>query len=195
MAINQVANSQGALSAAEQALQQAGEALLARIRQELPNCELADDPLRVLADLDDSTQPTSVELRFEKTSDMYGAYQQLSGDEQFEVFKAVRSAARNTLHRAEPAYLTTEQDRQVYVFGDQSAVELTLGHHRKNDAFFLPTMRAISWKQPVLLIGDDQRPTEMNLFRIGYQETSRSSDTTIYRHYDPAMPLVVCYLS
>lgn len=190
MAIDQLSNSQSLLSEAEQALQQVGEALLARIRQELPRCELVDEPLQVLADLDDGTHPASVELRFETTAEMYRAYEQLSGDERFEVFKAVRSAARNALHRAEPAFLTTEQDRQVYVFGDQSAIELTLRQHRRDDALFLPSLRAISWKLPLLLVGDDQRPTEMNLFRLGYQETSRSTDTTIYRHYDPIMPLV-----
>lgn len=190
MAINQTGGLQGSQSAAEQALQQVGEAVLDRIRQELPNCELPDDPIRVMADVDDSTQPGSVELRFEKTADMYSAYEGLSGDEQFEVFKAVRSAARNVLHRAEPTNQITEQDVQVYVFGDQSAIELTPGHHRRNDPYLLPIVRAISWKQPQLLVGDNQRPTDMNLFRLGYHEMTRSTDTSIYRHYDPTMPLV-----
>lgn len=190
MAINQTEGLLANQSTAARALQQVGEAMLARIRQELPHCELPDEPIRVLPEVDDSTQPTSVELRFEKTTAIHPAYESLSPDEQFAVFKAVRSAARNTLHRAKPLYLPIEKEIHVYVFGDQSAVELTPGHHRKNDPYLLPTARAISWNQPHLLVGDNQRPTEMNLYRLGYQEMGRSTDTTIYRHYDPAMPVV-----
>ena len=190
MGINQTDAVEGVQSAAEQALQQVGEAVLARIRQELPHCEVPDDPIRVRSQVDDSTQPTSVDLWFEKTADMYLAYQRLASDEQYEVFNALRAASRYVLHRAEPTNQVTERDVAVYVFSDRSAVEMTLDHHRIDDPTLLPTLRAISWKQPLLLVGDNRRPAEMNLFRLGYQEAARSTDTTIYRHYDPAMPLV-----
>ena len=192
MVINQDDNGKGFGSVAEQALQAAGEAILARLRQELPAGESADEPMRVLTDVDDSTQPASVELRFSHTAGIRGMYEQLPVEEQVALFNAVRLAATAALNRAEPAHPLTERDVVVYVYGDQSAVELARDQYRRDEPMLFPTLRVICWQEPLLSVGDDQRPTDYNLFRMGYQELGRTSETTLYRHYDPAMPMIGC---
>lgn len=177
-------------SKAEQMLDRVGEAVLQRIRQELPDCEQVDDPIRFMSDADSTSQLPSTELRFENTFNLRQLYDGLSGDRQFDLYSALRSSAQYTLSRAEPRDKLTERDVEVYVFDDQSAVELTIARHRRNDPLLLPAVRAISWQQPRLLVGDHETPAEMNLYRLGYQEAIRTHNTSLYRHYDPAMPLV-----
>ena len=175
---------------AEQVLERVGEAVLQRMRRELSNCNTLDEPLRFTSDVDTTSQPPSIELRFENTFNSRQLYQGLPADQQFEVFTALHSSAQYALSKAEPQERLKERDVNVYVFDDQSAVELIVAHHRQNDPLFFPAVRAISWQKPMLLVGNSDCPTEMNLHRLGYQEAIRTPGTTLYRHYDPAMPLI-----
>jgi hypothetical protein len=177
-------------SLAEKALERVGEAVLARIQQGIPALEIGEEPLRFMTYVDSTSQPPSTELNFGNTFDLNQTYQGLSSDRQYEVFLGIYASARHALNRTEPQDKLTERNVEVYVFSDQSAVELITPRHSQNDPLFLPAVRAISWKQPTLLVGDMISSTEMNLFRLGYQEITHKNDTTFYRHYDPAMPMV-----
>ncbi len=177
-------------SLAEQALRQAGEAMLAGIRRAFPNSEPTGDPARVMTDLDDSTLPPSVELRLDGPADWLATYQALPVTEQETLVHALQVAARRALRRAKPVRQFAERDADVHVFADQSAVEHYQNAARPNGPLGWPVLRAISWRQPRLLLGDNQRPTDINLFRLGYHELARAHATTFYRHCDPDMPTV-----
>ena len=177
-------------STAEIMLDRVGEAVLQRIRQELPGFELMEEPLQFMLEVDSTSQPPSTELRFENTLSIHQLYGSLSSDRQFELFSALHGLAKHTLSRANPHDKLTERDVEVFVFDDQSAVELTLAQHRRNAPLLLPAVRAISWQQPMLLVGGHDSPIEINLYRLGYQEAIRIQGISLYRHYDPAMPLL-----
>ena len=177
-------------SMAEQVLERVGEAVLQRLRQEFPNTETAEEPLYFELDEDFTSQPPTKELRFENTSNARQLFGCLPDAQKIEVFTALHTSARYTLNRAEPRNKRNERDGEVYVFNDQSAVELVTYRYRYEDPLYLPAVRALSWQLPMLLVGDQACPTEMNLNRLGYQEVLRTTDTTLYRHYDPTMPLV-----
>lgn len=175
---------------AEQLLARVGEAVLQRLRQTLPDHHTDEEPLHFIIATDSGSRPVSRELHFVNTFEARYSYEQLPAEEQAELFSGLQSTARNTLLRAEPNNKLAERDVDAYVFDDQSAVEVISASYRRNDSFFLPAVRAITWQQPELLVGDRNVPTEINLYRLGYQEANRTTDTTFYRHYDPTMPLV-----
>lgn len=178
------------VSMADQALERVGESIRKRILQELPACTSDEEPLLISTDLDRSTHPPSRELRIENTFALSCLYDDLSTYRKSEFFHAIRSAAGYAIAKDEPQQEHVERDSTVFVFKDQSAVELAHGLHRSKDPFYLPTLRAISWQFPALLVGDKDQSTEMNLFRLGYQVAVQTGHTSLYRHVDPAMPLV-----
>ncbi len=175
---------------AEYMLERVGEAVLQRLGLDLPGYDSGEEPLGFTIETDTSSYPTSTVLEFKNTADVNHAYGRLTSEQQADLFSGLQSAVRATLLRAEPCNKLAERDVDAYVFADQTAVEVGVANYRRGDAFFLPTTRAINWQQAELLVGDLRRPTEINLYRLGYQETTLTSDTTFYRHYDPAMPLV-----
>jgi hypothetical protein len=175
---------------AEYMLERVGETVLQRLRLDLPGYETGEEPLDFTIETDMSSYPTSTILEFKNTAAVNDAYGKLPSEQQAELFSGLQSAVRAILLRAEPYNKLAERDVDAYVFADQTAVEIGVANYRRGDSFFLPTARAINWQQAELLVGDLRRPTEINLYRLGYQETTLTSDTTFYRHYDPAMPLV-----
>lgn len=180
----------GGGSLAQQMLDLVGKAILNEIQQELVSDEPREEPIRYVSEIDPTSQPHSIELRFEHTSHAQQLYRRLSTDRQIDVFCALSSSVRSTINQAKPCLTRKEQDVDVYVFTDQSAVELVDLKYRQDEPLFLPALRAISWQTPVLLVGDHNCPTEVNLYRLGYREAIRTSETIFYRHYDPSMPLV-----
>ncbi|GAB3047979.1 DUF3945 domain-containing protein [Spirosoma pulveris] len=177
-------------SRAQQVLDLVGEAILKEIRQVLISDEPVGEPIRYVSEIDSTSQPPSIELRFENTSHTQHLYQCLPIDPQIDVYCALSSSIRYTINQYKPSDIRKEPEAEVYIFNDQSAVVLIEEKYRRDEPLFFPTLRAISWKQPVLLVGDPDCPTEMNLYRLGYREAIRTIETILYSHYDPSMPLV-----
>lgn len=177
-------------SMAQQVLDLVGEAILKEIRQVLISDEPVEEPIRYVSEIDSTSQPPSIELRFENTSHAQHLYERLPIDPQIDVYCALSASIRYTINQYKPSDIRKEREVEVYIFNDQSAVELIEEKYRRDEPLFFPVLRAISWKQPVLLVGDPDCPTEMNLYRLGYREAIRTIETILYSHYDPSMPLI-----
>lgn len=190
MQISPIATTHGWGSIAQQMLDLVGEAFIKEIRQQLSSDEPVEGSIQYVSEIDSTTQPASIELKFENTSHTQHLYHRLANDRQLDVYYTLSSSVRSTINQSKPYDTQKEQGIDIYIFNDQSAVELIDERYRRDEPLFFPALRAISWQKPVLLVGDHNYPTEMNLYRLGYREAIKTPETILYRHYDPNMPLV-----
>ena len=152
--------------------------------------EQGDKPVRVVAEADETSLPAVDNLYVHQSHVVERIYDRLSAEDQRHRHEGVRDVVLDMLDSLKTVERQSTQTSQIYMFGDKSAVSVVKEPYR-SEGQLMPLVQALSWQQPILRVGDEQLPTNLNLYRLGYHLNTFANDKTIYRHIDDTMPMLV----
>lgn len=160
------------------------------VGENFPEIEPGDKPVRVVAEADETTLPVVNNLYVHQSHVVERIYDGLSTEDQRSRHEGVREVVLDMLDSLKTVERQSTQTSQFYLFGDKSAVSVVKEPYR-SEGQLMPLVQALSWQQPILRVGEEQLPTNFNLYRLGYHLNTFANDKTVYRHVDDTMPVLV----
>lgn len=159
------------------------------VNEHFPETQAGDKLVSVVAEPEDSSLPVLHNLHVSQEHIVERLYDQLPLDQQRSCHEGIRDTVWNMLDSLKTVEKQATRTSHAYVFADQSAVTMNNVSFQPQGNL-MPMIQAISWRQPVLRVGDEQMPTSFNLHRLGYQLNAFARDTSVYKHIDTDMPLL-----